>query len=271
MVARVTILIPNYKTPLLTTLCLRLIRKYTEPSIAKVIVIDNDSRDESLAYLKNLDWITLLERKSVPHESPALSHSGALDLALLQVDTPYVLSIHTDTLIKKAGWLEFLIAQLEASPQIAGVGSWKLEKKFWLMRWLKKVEHKLQSVYYDYIKKSSHVLEGVGENFYYLRSHCALYRMDLIKQFGLTFSESEHGVHAGKTLHKKLVDNGYEMVFLPSDSLLNYLDHINHATMVLNPNLGSKTQSIKKGLKRIEKRLAKFHAQKILMDASLDL
>lgn len=269
MTARVTILIPNYKTPQLTKLCLRLIRKYTDPAIAKVIVIDNDSQDESLTYLRNLSWITLLERKSEPNESPALSHANALDLALLQVDTPYVLSIHTDTLIRKAGWLEFLLSHIEASSEIAGVGSWKLEKKPWLFRWLKKIEYQLQRVYH-HLKKTDHMLEGIGKNFYYLRSHCALYRMDLIQQLGLTFAESEEGQHAGKAMHKKLIANGYKMLFLPAEQLLNYLDHINHATMVLNPHLGSTSQSIKKGLKRIEKRLSVFHANQILMDAHLD-
>lgn len=138
------------------------------------------------------------------------------------------------------------------------------------MHWLKTIEYQLQCIHQHHIKNRDHMLEGIGKNFYYLRSHCALYRMDLIKQFGLTFSENEEGQHAGKTMHKKLVANGYKMLFLQADQLLNYLDHINHATMVLNPHLGSTSRSIRKGLKRIEKRLSAFHANEILMDAYLD-
>jgi len=44
--AKVTILIPNYKTRDLTKLCLRLIRKHTDCRQIKVIVIDNDSADD---------------------------------------------------------------------------------------------------------------------------------------------------------------------------------------------------------------------------------
>ena len=93
----VTILIPNYKTPDLTKLCLRLIRRFTDLRLAKVLVIDNDSKDASLDYLRTLKWIELLERPAVAGESGAMAHSRALDLALARVKTPYVLSIHTDT------------------------------------------------------------------------------------------------------------------------------------------------------------------------------
>ncbi len=80
MTRQVTILIPNYKTLYLTKLCLRLIRKHTNLNQAKVIVIDNDSQDSSLTYLRNLPWIELIERKVVPNEGAVSAHSRALDL-----------------------------------------------------------------------------------------------------------------------------------------------------------------------------------------------
>ena len=57
-----TILLPNYKTPELTRLCLRSLRKYTDCSRIKVIAVDNASGDESLDYLRSLSWIRLIER-----------------------------------------------------------------------------------------------------------------------------------------------------------------------------------------------------------------
>ena len=66
----VTILIPNFRTPEITTICFRLLRKYTPPSRAHVIAIDNDSRDESVAYLRRLKWIELIERTTEPGETP---------------------------------------------------------------------------------------------------------------------------------------------------------------------------------------------------------
>ena len=104
----VTILVPNYKTLELTKLCLRLLRKYTDSNKAHVIVIDNDSRDDSTEYLRSLSWIEFLERKNIPGDPAPVSHGLALDLALAKVTTPYVLSVHTDTLVKRADWLDFL-------------------------------------------------------------------------------------------------------------------------------------------------------------------
>jgi glycosyltransferase involved in cell wall biosynthesis len=268
MLPKVTILIPNYKTLELTKLCLRLLRKYTDQKLAKVIVVDNDSQDASLTYLRGLSWISLIERKSVPGQIATMAHSQALDMALECVTTPYVLSIHTDTLVKHPKWLEQLIAQIEQDPNVAGVGSWKLEMKPWWRRGLKTIEHYCQKAYYKLLGRTDHGLEGVGKNYYYLRSHCAMYRMDLLRQLQLSFSDGD--MVAGKTMHKKLVDAGYRMVFLPSETLGNYVEHINHATTVLNPELSTREKSVLKGMHRIEKSLARMNAAVVLQDASLD-
>lgn len=265
---QVAILVPNYKTLELTKLCLRLIRKHTEKNKAQVIVIDNDSQDSSLDYLRSLSWIQLIERKAVPNEGAITSHSRALDLGLEQVTTPYVLSIHTDTLIKKPDWLDFLISHIEKRPTIAGVGSWKLESKPMWRQALKMVERNAQLAYYHFTGKYAHGIEGIGKNYYYLRSHCAMYRMDLVKEYNLHFSGGD--MVAGKDMHKKLIDAGYEMIFLPSDVLITHLDHINHATTVLNPELSTRTKSVDKGLRRIQMSLARMNAGTILLDESLD-
>ena len=57
-----TICIINYKTELLTKLCLRSIRKFTRTPY-QVIVVDNNSCDESLTYLRQVKWIHLIERE----------------------------------------------------------------------------------------------------------------------------------------------------------------------------------------------------------------
>ncbi len=265
---KVTILIPHYKTLELTKLCLRLIRKQTTPGLAQVVVIDNDSQDASTEYLRTISWIKLIERKAVPNEGAISAHSRALDLGLEVVTTPYVLSIHTDTLIKHPQWLEFLLGQIENNPNTAGVGSWKLESKPAWRQMLKSVERFAQLGFYRLIGKSRHGINGVGKNYYYLRSHCAMYRMDAIKRLNLQFSGGD--MVAGKDLHKQLVDAGYTLTFLPSEILIKYLDHINHATTVLNPELSTRPKSVNKGLKRIKQSLARMHADTILKDASLD-
>lgn len=264
----VSILIPNYKTLDLTKMCLRLLRKYTDQSKIQVIVVDNDSQDESTEYLRSLTWIKLIERPKQEGDSSFISASRAYDLALEQVATPYVLIMHTDTFVKQNGWLEYLIAKIEKSPNIGGVGSWKLELKPLLSRWAKNLEYKVQSFYYDLIGKEDHALVGKGKNEYYLRSHCAMYRTDLIKKYSLKFAGGD-GI-TGKAVHKSLVANGHKMVFLRPEEFALYVEHVNHATLILNPEMGTSKKNLTKGLRRVENKLREFNADQILQDTSLD-
>lgn len=267
MSKQVTILLPNYKTPEITKLCVRLINQYTPSSLYHLIAIDNGSNDESSEYLKSIPWIEYLERQAMPGEGTALAHSKALDLGLSQVKTPYVLSIHTDTLVKNPDWLTFLINQIQARPNIAGVGSWKMENKPLIKRALKACETVLQASLIGLTGKTNHRLIGFGDNYRYLRSHCALYKTDLLKKHGCLFQQ---GVVAGKGMHKMLIDKGYEMVFLETHQLGHYLNHINHATIILNPQLGGRKRTINQGLKRVKRQLAALNAQSILANRQLD-
>lgn len=267
--AEVTILVPNYRTPRITTLCLRMLRKYTDPGRVHVIAIDNDSgeSDESLQYLRSLKWIELIERKAVPGESPGAAHVGALDMAMEKVTTPYVLSIHTDTFVLRDDWLDYLLGHIRSNDNVAGVGSWKLEVKPGWKIVLKKVEFAIQSIIYPFIGKEL-ITEGKGKHFHYLRSHLALYRTDLLKKYGVSFGAGEET--AGKVLHKTLEDNGHEMVFIPSVDLIRYAVHLNHATMILNPELGSREKTVRKGARKIQAMLKKMSADDILADSRLD-
>jgi hypothetical protein len=132
----------------------------------------------------------------------------------------------------------------------------------------KDIENQRQIGHYRLIGKTDNASEEKGKYYYYLRSHCALYRMDLIRKNNLTFSDG--GETAGKLMHKKLVDNGYKMVFLPSEFLSRYVVHLNHATMVFHPELGAEKKTIRKGLKRFKRELKALNADQILMDNSLD-
>lgn len=237
----VTILIPHFKTLPLTKLCLQLLRHYTDLTVAKIVVIENGSQDGSLEYLRTIPWIEVIVRTGEAGESPVQSHARALDLGLAQVTTPYVLSIHTDTLVKRATWLPFLLQQIDAHPMVAGVGSWKLEWKPWYVRCLKYIETTV---------KQRGSREPVEQ---YLRSHCALYRTALLKQHHLHFSDGDQV--AGKFIHTALCAKGYQMLFVEAGQLLKQMVHLNHATVVLNPSLSRRSQ-VEKDLARLRKRLS---------------
>ena len=133
-----TILIPHYKTLELSKLCLRSIKLFTDLDKVKVIVIDNDSNDQSLEYLRSINWIKLIERKDIADESPAKMHAKALDLGMEHVKTKYVLSIHTDT----------IVATMILNPEIAGKRTGKPKA-------YKRIMKELKSVGYDRIIKNN--------------------------------------------------------------------------------------------------------------------
>ena len=176
--------------------------------------------------------------------------------------TPYVLSIHTDTLVKTKKWLPFLLSHFENDKQLAGVGSWKLEHQSLIKRIFKTIEEGIHSLI-NYLKGKKSTKE-----FYYLRSHCALYRTNLLQQYQLGFADNNEV--AGKAMHQSLIALGYRMKFLPSEQLIGYLDHINHATMFLNNEFNMRKKGVARGMRRMQQSLHNLDAVAILLDDSLD-
>ena len=256
MTPKVTILIPNYKTLALTKLCLRLIRQKTPKDLYKVIVIDNDSQDESLTYLRTLPWITLIERTAIPGEKSDQARARALDLGLQSVDTPYVLTLHTDSLVLQEDWLNYLIEHIEASSMIAGVGAAKVE------------EHSLWSRLMALLKRKPKVTVDDEQIYNHLRTYCAMYRVDLLRKYGLNFLMEWKS--AGKVMHQNLIDLGFEVVVLPQAELNKKVEHVRHATLVLAPIAGNTKKVTQREIKRIQARLHAADAQHVLADDRLD-
>ncbi len=251
-----TLIIPNYKTPMLTKLCLRSLRKFTDLDRTKIIVVDNDSDDDSTEYLKSLGWITLIERKPVGETGPQM-HARALDAALKTVDTPFFAVMHTDTIVKTPDWLDFLLGKFDGAPKLAGVGSWKLEH----VSSAKMIGQRIEDLFRELFTRRRHAPEER-----YLRSHCAVYRTAPVKELTHGFDDGET---AGKSLHRMLVAAGFEMRFLESAELGKYVDHLNHATMILNPS-GSGRTSKASSRRKLDGKLDNQLYRELLEDETLD-
>ena len=266
----VTILIPNYKTPEITKICLRLIRKHTDFNRVEVIVIDNNSNDESIEYLRKLSWITLIERKydGAELEPVILSHSRALDLGLAQVKTPYVLSIHTDTFVKSDKWLDILLQPFNLNPNLAAVGSWKLEYISPIRQFGHSFEQGWKYLLNRYFGYSRYRPERGNKNNQYLRSHCAIYRTDILNKLKTNFSDENQT--AGKLIHQKIVKANYDVLFLTPEYLGKFIDHLNHATVILNPELSRSKKISRKGRARIKRKMRGIDAERILASEFMD-
>lgn len=251
----VSIIIPHYKTEILAKLCLRSIRRYTKKPLCEVIVVDNaSSGDPSLDYLRRLKWIRLIERDP-DRISPSDAHKQAVDIGIAEARFPYILSFHTDSIPIHEDWLGYLVGVLQKE-DLSAVGSYKLELKSPWQTLLKKAKGLVQRS-----------IGAAPDNSPYVRSHCALYRRDILQKLGLRFLSDDT---AGRNIHWGLVHAGYKVKILPSEELLRYLVHLNHGTMVLRPELGARKKTIRRGLSRIESFLAQPRIRRIYDDASLD-
>jgi glycosyltransferase involved in cell wall biosynthesis len=228
--ANVTICIINYKTPVFIKLCLRSIRKFTTYPY-EVLVIDNNSRDESLDYLKSLKWIRLIERNTEKDPGGGYSHAAALDLGLESCNTEFFISMHSDTFVHKAGWLTELIGRFNSDEKTACVGSGKVELT---PKWRNLI--KKTTDFRTFKRKLLKEPDPIGKHRYYNRTICCLYRTDVLHREKLSFlADRDKGLTSGKKLYFDLVDRGYRTVELAPSAMSRYIYHLAHATQVVNP------------------------------------
>jgi len=265
--AKVTICIVNYKTLELTRLALRSIRKLTHYPY-EVVVVDNNSRDESLEYLKGLSWISLIERKDKTNDSSGgYAHAAALDMALENCDTDFFASLHSDSIVHKDGWMEDLIKYFDNDHGVACVGSGKVELAPIWRKYLKKCTD-----FKTFKRKLLRTPDPIGKYRYYNRTVCSVYRTNILKEGKLSFlMDRDKGLTVGKKLYFELVDRGYKTVELPDRIMKKYIYHLAHATQVINAdefNIRNRTQ--RKINRLIKKIWNSREVQTILADDSLD-
>jgi hypothetical protein len=265
--ARATICIPSYKTLDFTKICLRSIRKFTNYPY-DVIVVDNDSRDESLNYLKSLPWIRLIDRKFEDCELTGSEAVGsAYDMALKECNTEFFVALHTDTFVRTQNWLTELIKYFGNTEEIACVGSGKIELKPQWQITLKKVTD------FGMLKRKIMRDPALKGKFrYHNRTICSVYRTAVLKQNNLSFMPNKaKGLTAGRGLYFDLVDNGHKTVELPSKIMKKYAIHLDHATQAINPNeFTLRKKTVRKCNRIIEKIMSSQITKDILADDSLD-
>jgi len=260
---KATICVVNYKTLDLTRLCLRSIRKFTKYPY-EVIVVDNDSQDDSLEYLKCLSWIRLIERKDRNYPSGGHAHAAGLDLGLANCHTEFFVSMHSDTFVQKENWLSKLISYFGNDENIACVGSGKIELTPTWRRLLKNVTD-----YRTFKRKLLGRPDPTGKFRYYNRTICCIYRTDILRRENLSFlMERDTG---GKKLYFEVVDRGYKTVELAPSTMSRYIIHLAHATQAANPQeFTLRKRTIKKYNRITDKVMSRALVQNILMDESLD-
>ncbi len=264
---KATICIVNYKTLDFTRLCLRSIRRFTKYPY-EVIVVDNDSQDESLEYLKSLNWIRLIERRSGADEpGGGYAHAAGLDLGLENCNTEFFVSMHSDTFVRQDNWLKDLINYFGNDENIACVGSGKIELR---PQW--RILLKKATDLRTFKRKVLREPDPVGKFRYYNRTICSLYRTDILRREQLSFlMDRDKGLTGGKKLYFELVDRGYKTVELPSSVMDQFVYHLAHATQVVNPQeFTLRKRTVRKCHRLVDKVMSSEVVKGILRNGSLD-
>ncbi|HPD61255.1 MAG TPA: glycosyltransferase, partial [Thermodesulfobacteriota bacterium] len=247
-------------------LCLRSIRKFT-PQPYKVIVVDNDSKDGSLEYLKSVKWLHLIQRRAVAKKG-SWAHGSALDIGLTDTQTEFFLALHSDVIIKDSSWLSMLLTPFQKNSVLACVGTGKLEDVSTAYRVFKKMgdtKGLLRFLKTNLLHRPDQVLPE------YIRTTCAAYRTEILKKENLSFlPREEPNMTSGQALYYTLVQKGYQTLYLPPSELKKVVDHVCHGTMILNPALGARKRTIAKGIQRIKRQLSEGWIKSLLEDSTLD-
>jgi glycosyltransferase involved in cell wall biosynthesis len=263
---KATICVVNYKTLDLTRLCLRSLRKFTNYP-HDIIVVDNDSDDQSLKYLKSIPYIRLLERKNTNDPSGGYAHSAALDLGLAECKTEYFISLHSDVFIRKQGWLGDLISYFDNDQQVVCLGSGKIELTPAWQEFLKKATD-----FKTLKRRLLKVPDPLGKYRYYNRTICSIYKTEVLRQENLSFMMGrDQGLTAGKKLYFELIDKGYKTAELSPAVMGKYLVHLAHATQVVNlDEFSLRNKTIRKCKKLTQRVFAMDPIRELISDSSLD-
>ena len=115
----VTAVVVNYQTPELLEVAVRSFRYYY-PDVP-LLIVDNGSQDHSRRVIEQL----LIEGEGTTRAlwlPENIYHGPAMHRAMETVSTPYVYFFDSDTETRRGGFLEPMIAALEADPMAYGAG-----------------------------------------------------------------------------------------------------------------------------------------------------
>lgn len=269
----VTICIPHWQVKRYIKLCLRSIRKYSKEYDIQVIVVDNGSKDESLEYLRSLNWILLLERPDEVHTNWPHNVFTAWDYGLLHAEGDYYITMHSDVFVRADDWLDPFFRKFSKGDHIGGVGGWKLHIENPIYAFQKRVT--------GFMIKKIKQMAGMRKNVewkigHYPRDYCAMYRRDIIVANNLQFTPIPGPDHAlasggGYSIAKQLWNAGYETRMISTDEMRSKVAHIAHGTAAVRKE---KPIRHKKKQKKLEARTEKFLSanwiQEIENDSSLD-
>jgi GT2 family glycosyltransferase len=227
----VSVCIPHWQVRDMMSICLRSIRRHSEKYRLEVIVVDNGSRDDSLEWLRSLSWIRLIERPEETVSNWPTNVFTAWDLAAREARGDYFVTMHSDVFVKRDDWLDPLLREMAASPQVAAAGAWKLALEHPLYAWQKRVVGTAVAGVKRLFGRRARSSWREG---HYPRDYCAMYRRQLLVEHDLTFCPREDELTGGYVIARQLWDAGYETRTIPLWEMARNIVHVAHGTAAVS-------------------------------------
>ena len=198
---QVTVVIVNFKTKRLLACAYKSFRKFY-PTV-RMIFVDSGSMDESRELVKEIGGRAY---NSFILFSTNVGHGPAMHQAIQEVDTPFVLTLDTDTETFKKGFLEKMVRQMKANDNLYALG-WK--------RWVDRLSG-VPLVWFTEKQPSERFVA-------YIHPSAGLYRMSMYR----TLNGFVH--HGAPCLHNMndAVKRGFELQAFP---ISDYVKHLKAGT-----------------------------------------
>jgi glycosyltransferase involved in cell wall biosynthesis len=217
----VSIIVVNYRTPKQIKLCLRSLRRFTQSS-HEILVVDNQSEDESFEYLKTLCWISLLRN---PAAEP--THRNALDFAITKARGRWILAMHSDCFVRQEGWLGQLLSYTKHDTKLLSSAD----------RVIMPLRHPLDHLNLWWTRRKRRkrwARRGLSEK---LMSHCLLLHRSLFTEHKLCFDSPKYvdGVYmdCGEGIQRYCEESRLTIRWLGREELAPLLWHFEAATLNL--------------------------------------
>ncbi len=112
---------PNKDASILTRLSIECIKKFTDIPY-ELWVIDDHSPVENLGWMNELNDVNLVFIRTEPKERGSYSNGIAMEVGVRLIDqnAKYVVTFHSDTVVCKYGWLQFLLSKLDNKIRASG-------------------------------------------------------------------------------------------------------------------------------------------------------
>ena len=221
-VPKVSVIVLTYNNLRLNQYCIESILKNTAYPNYELIVLDNQSTDGTVEYLRELDAKKNFHIKVIFNQENS-GFAGGNNKAIQQSDGKYVVLLNNDTVVTR-GWLTSLVKHMEADPKCGMVGAvtnsigneQMIAVQYCNLR-------ELAAFAYDYTRKH---MNEVYSNVDRIPLFCTIIRKEMMDRYGLLDDGYKVGMFEDDDYAMLVKKAGYHI--LAAEDC--FIHHVNNAS-----------------------------------------